>query len=357
MRESPPIKQDVDLGKYENYPKLKLSALNPGDVLFAINAPNPEPVHVSMVARHDKESGAVRSVHEVLGGGAEGLHITDVLPRNLLVVRCKREKLATLAADWAHYWVNYKPAPFATLRLNIAQDHEKKNKSDLVKTHRLLFQQYGKFRAIKYCARRLGSLTYPSEKDPRVPGNRGMFCSMFVALCYQVAGLQDVVQMASEETRVSDKKMTRADMKLYAKQCEKLDRIDFGQFERYLGNLHESDPYQLGTDNAVFGRKTKQDRAGSPKIEHFKYRRSLEYWDCKTSIHEFDWAAHITKGMMLDAKVITPLGLLACLEDDPTDWEPPRLVEDDPKFSETKEQKIQRLGEQNKLIKQRFHLN
>jgi hypothetical protein len=260
----------------------------------------------------------------------------------------------------AERWLEY-PAPFAPLRLDIARDHEKKHKGDLVKLHRELFQKYGKYRAIKYAARREGFLIYPSEKDSRVPGNRGMFCSMFVALCYQVAGLQELVECPPKGVLVSDKKMTPAEMKKYEEEAlifskehpgwvGDLKQIDLQDFKWYIGQLNEFDPYKLETGNTKF----KGAQKNSPQLTYATFRPSLEFWKGEMLIFQCPWFKYITKGMMLDAKVIMPGGLLECLEDDKKDWEVMGVLTGERAFSETTEEKLERLKLQQAKIKKLF---
>ena len=228
----------------------------------------------------------------------------------------------------------------------MAVKFENKNAVNLVPTQRDLFNKSGKFRAIKYAARRNGGLIYPSEKDPRIEGNRGIFCSMFVVLCYQVAGLEGLVEAAPHGLRVSDKKMEEKDMKRYKKRCAKsVDTTDLLNFEMYLGHLKEIDPYKLDAENPE----------GSNKRWLTKYRPSLEFWKSKTSnVESCNWPNIITKGMMVDSKVILPMGLLASLVDDLDAWSPEGFVKDKGVFSESREEKFNRMMGQQKKIDKRF---
>ncbi|HXP09131.1 MAG TPA: hypothetical protein VN828_11575, partial [Acidobacteriaceae bacterium] len=272
--------------------------LRPGDLLFTCQGTTTE--HVSIVTSLAGE--AVREVHEVNSTqGWRGLHENDVnLAIGYFVFRCKNEQLASRAAYWAQRWVNEHPEPFAIHRYAKAVDFEKKHAGDLVKSQRKLFNKFGKFRAIKYAARREGQLIYPSEKDPRIEGNRGMFCSMFVVLCFQVAGIEGEVKVAPSGLYVSDKKMEKEDMKSYKERCEgAVNKADLRGFEMYLGHLKEIDPYKLKVKNPK----------GVNKTEGLVYTPSLEYWGGTTNVEACNWPSLITTGMMVDAKVIMPMGL------------------------------------------------
>lgn len=183
--------------EYKTDKSIEAARLEAGDLLFYWNGDRTQ--HVSIVT--SKDSGAVREVHQISDSKWQGLHETEVnLIGGFFVFRCGDRALAAKAASWATRWVDEFPAPFSPRRYGVAVSHEVKHANDVVEAHRSLFQKFGKFRAIKYAARRNGQLIYPSEKDPRTKGNRGMFCSMFVAVCYQVAGLQDLVESAPPET-------------------------------------------------------------------------------------------------------------------------------------------------------------
>lgn len=146
--------------------------------------------------------------------------------------------------------------PYSNHRRRFAMAHEEMSGDSMVATHRKLFDEVGKFRAIKFTARRNGDLIYPSETDPRIEGNRGMFCSMFVVVCYQVAGLESLVRVAPSGLRVSDKCTAKRDLLVrFLKSGGTMGagEEDRQQFDHYLGRLTEVDPYVLhksGSGNA-----------------------------------------------------------------------------------------------------------
>jgi hypothetical protein len=318
--------------------------LLPGDLLFTCQGETTE--HVSIVT--SLAGDAVREVHEVNSTqGWRGLHENDVnLAIGYFVFRCQDQRLARRAAHWAQRWVSECPEPFAIHRYAQAVSFEKKYADDLVPTQRKLFDQAGKFRAIKFAARREGQLIYPSEKDPRIAGNRGMFCSMFAVLCYQVAGIEGMVEAAPTDMRVSDKKMVKGDMKDFKKRCsDSVNKSDLCSFEMYLSHLKEVDPYKLGVKNPK----------GAKKAKNLEYTPSLEYWKGTTSnVEGCNWPLLISRGMMVDAKVIMPMGLLASLVDDHETWESMGFLRAKAAYSEERGQKQDRMTLQQNRINRLF---
>ncbi len=334
---------------------LRLSDLREGDLLFSLMPPSMEPSHVAIVTGKAGE-GAVRQVHVVedIRANLSGLHENDVVPENYLVYRCRREALAKSAAAYATKWMSV-PAPYSTLRAAIAKEHEKKHggEGDLVAEHRRLFQQGGKFRAIKYAARRDGDLVTVGERDS-IAGNKGMFCSMFVVICFQVAGLEHLVEAAAPGTIVSDKRMTLKDRAAFDKHAKGIaSPEDQNEFGVYLDRLHNVDPYELDTDATRFRAKG-QDRK-RPFIRQ-KYVPSLQFWrGGPRSVSTCDWPALLTEGMLVDAKVIYPRGLVESLQADPHGWKLMGIVTGERKFSEVVADKKQRMNaHQEEIVRKYF---
>ena len=306
--------------------ELSPQGLIPGDLIFRYTGE--QLLHVSIVTSVDNETGAADHAHQVNDAALTGLHETTVSTSMAsdLVVRCRNATLRKAAADFARRWTEL-TMPYSSHRRTAATAHEQKSGGNVVAVHRKLFDQVGKFRAIKFAARRSGDLIYPSEKDPRIAGNRGMYCSMFVAVCYQVAGLQELVAEAPEGMRVSDKSTTRKDLKHSAKAFRDVAVPDRHEFECYLGTLTEVDPYKLhdfGSADANLVAKAVGEAKKRRPEKGFgtTYKPSLAFWRSeRCSIAACSWPQHITKGMMLDAKVIMPDGMLKCLLDDPDGWE------------------------------------
>jgi len=307
--------------------ELSPQGLIPGDLIFKYSGE--QLLHVSIVTATDAEAGAADHAHHLNDAVLIGLHETTVTSASNLVVRCRHAPLRKAAAEFARRWTEL-AMPYSNHRRRAAMVHEAQSGGDVVAIQRKLFDQVGKFRAIKFAARRSGDLIYPSEKDPRIEGNRGMFCSMFVAVCYQVAGLQELVREAPTGLRVSDKSTTKKDLKKSKATFGAVPKPDRQQFESYLGRLTEVDPYELydfGSDDAkaVALAVRKADKRRPTRGFGAVYQPSLAFWrDDRGSIATCNWAQFITKGMMLDAKVIMPDGMLKCLLDDLGDsggWE------------------------------------
>ena len=302
--------------------ELSSTDMLPGDLIFRYSGD--QLFHVSIVtATH--ASGAVDHAHLLNDALRIGLHEGAVTTASNLVVRCRNPMLSKMAASNAHRWTEL-AMPYSNFRRRLATVHADKEQAHLVASHRELFNRIGKFRAIKYAARRNGDLIYPSEKDPRIEGNRGMFCSMFVAVCYQVAGLESLVASAPDGIRVSDKSTALRDLsKGDWKDIRKVSSIpkeDVLNFQAYLACLKDIDPYVLfsGTKEVQLvedaARKAPAPEKPRWRLRGSDYSPSLAFWRGPAPVSTCDWPQHITKGMMVDAKVIMPEGLLLCLLDD-----------------------------------------
>jgi hypothetical protein len=301
--------------------ELSPHSLLPGDLIFKYTGD--QLLHVSIVTSVDAALGAADHAHHLNAADLIGLHVTSVTTASNLVVRCRHEPLRKAAAEFARRWTDL-AMPYSNFRRRAGTLHEEKSGEDVVAIHRKLFDEVGKFRAIKFTARRNGDLIYPGETDPRIEGNRGMFCSMFVVVCYHVAGLQDLVDAAPDGMHVSDKSTAKRDILVrFLKSGETYGATeqDRRQFDHYLGRLTEVDPYQLHDfkgPNLVGEAVAKAPALGSTSwFFGASYRPSIAYWRSdRCSIATCNWPQYITKGMMVDAKVIMPLGLLECLLDD-----------------------------------------
>jgi hypothetical protein len=236
------------------------------------------------------------------------------------VLRCENSDLATRAAEVATKLQKQFQVSFSEDRAGASETFENKiiqewgDADGLVFMHRRLFQSVGKFRAIKYAARRDGFLCYPGEED--YPG-KGMHCSMFAAVCYQVAGLCPVVDAADgndPRTRVTDKKMfwggfdERDHLKTQGFKVR--NETDWIMYGMYVKTLCEHDFYGI----------SKKD-AQRPNLDmSIKYVPSIMYWKGKTSIENANWDELITKGMQVDAKVIKATSLYQSLRQKESGW-------------------------------------
>lgn len=254
------------------------------------------------------------------------------------VLRCNREELAGKAGNYAKRWSQYK-MPFATQREGFADSFERRfdSASDIVNRHRDLFHQQGKYRAIKYAARRNGPLSYPTDEDNI---GKGMFCSMFVVVCFQVAGLEGVVKAHAGDAnhRVSDKKMTDDQWKAFAKDSDAgwLDRVRYGN---YLQKLKSLDPYDFPAIAKHPDQPVGQRKPG------VSYTPGIACWDFsqEKSIQSVHWSQYLTTGMKVDCKIIHPTGLFASLMDDSTQWSDKGILSGAADHSESLAAKNQRL--------------
>lgn len=313
--------------------------VEPGDLIFTYTGadlaiPGTPTGHV-MIAGQADLAGIATQIHQVrssmsnpysgsqrerlVPNSAKG---TGVSASRKRILRCRSRELAAVAARLALYWQRWFQLEFSETRVTNATYFEQKPRSGataLVADLRSQFAATGKFRAIKYAARRNGFLSYPDEEGK---SGKGMFCSMFVAICYQIAGLGDYVNAADytdSMLRISDKKMRTKDCSSIKKTlvddkksgCCK--SADFEAYKTYTQNLRDQQNlYELG--NFVGG------KAGA-RQKKVSYRPSIEYWKFeKGPIGSADWARIFTKGMMVDAKIVMPRGLYDSLVDDPDGW-------------------------------------
>lgn len=314
-------------------PQIPLSELRPGDLLFNVFAQKDghgelQAVGVSghvTICTFANDT-LVLMTHQVDGKNLKGTWEDQLKPpsadatNQVLAMRCVgNRELADEAAQWARSWDKFL-IPFGGTRRDRATLFEGETPGEsLVEKHRELFASRAKYRAIKYAARRLGFLCYPGAEDD----GQGLFCSMFVALAYQVAGLvrADAVLHADREDfhlRISDKRMTPREIGQVAKQLPRAQPLDVELFTGYCASLREPNPYQLRAGGGEPG-----EAAAKKAQRGVGYLPSLAFWrfDRYPTIEAFPWPEHITEGMMVDSKVIMPQGLLASLRADRGTWE------------------------------------
>ncbi|MGZ8469678.1 MAG: hypothetical protein ACXW61_09100 [Gemmatirosa sp.] len=316
-------------------PQIPLSDVRPGDLLFNVFVRKDEltgELHPAGVSGHVTictfaNDALVLMTHQVDGKQLKGTWEDQLRPpaatagNQVLVMRCHGSReLAAEAALWARSWDKFL-LPFGSRRRDNATLFEGDAAGEeLVAKHRKLFATRAKYRAIKYAARRLGYLCYPGAEDD----GQGLFCSMFVSIAYQVAGLvrAGAVTAAGREDlhlRITDKRMPpSAIARVAASLPNAPSALDVASFTGYSAALREPNPYGLrGVPPAEAAEPAKK---GPPGVG---YLPSLAFWrfDRHPSIEGFPWAAHVTEGMMVDAKVIMPQGLLASLRADPASWQ------------------------------------
>lgn len=314
---------------------IDIGSVEPGDLIFTYDAadlanPGTPTGHVMLVGAEDK-AGVVTQIHQVrksMANQNSGTQRERLIPNTpkapgvsgsrKRVLRCKNRALAQRAAKQALYWQRWFQLEFSEDRITNATFFEKKFSSETVARLREHFETTGKYRAIKYAARREGFLCYPDEEGE---SGKGMFCSMFVVICYQVAGLEDYVKPAKYTDtmlRISDKKMSPDDCrkvkaKLVTDNPSGCGDLEFQRYESYTQKLKEANPY--GLDHF-------EESEPGARRKKLVYRPSIEYWDfAKGSISSANWAGIVTAGMMVDAKVVMPRGLYDSLAADGDGWE------------------------------------
>lgn len=332
---------------------IDISEVQPGDLIFTYKTPWERggiSDHVSMCTWTNRGRLA-HIVHQIADPSREayGTFRTDLVPPKpggnaLRVLRCSDFQLALRAAQLAMRWDNQYQLPFADARVMFADKYETglgTKKKNVVETHRSLFQQGGKYRAIKYAARRNGYLCYPEEG-----GNRSMFCSMFVTVCYQVAGLHMADAVEAQDIRdlrlrVSDKRMKKEDVKQLRKDLTD-KKLDFEGYRNYCAFLKDSDPYSMRKDAKLYAESRSRVEQKGLELE---YLPSIKFWNYTlyASINTFDWQKWITEGMMVDAKVIMPAGLCESLLADEVRWEDKGCLVGQAAFTETQEEKFHRM--------------
>lgn len=246
--------------------------------------------HVEICTEQGKITGQINRAPDDMRGLSELRHtrVTALTPKakdRLVVMRCQTLPLCVKAASYAVQWCA-DVIPFSAERLKKAEVTALVSASQ----HLQSFRESGMFRAIRYAARR-NRRAFDGHDDLKV--TQGMFCSQFVAACYQVAGLEDVVKPAANNVRVQDKRGKFS-----------MDEIpsDFHsvipQYKNYQASDQANDP----------------DPNCRPGIVYWDFAK---YGDIKT----FPWEKAITAGMMVDSKLVLPAGLLTCLLADKEGWE------------------------------------
>jgi hypothetical protein len=263
-------------------------------------------------------------VHQVGASGLRGTQRDALVPNSRpdegdaytqrkRIIRCKRADLAASAADYARLWSTRFQVDFNDERGQFSQNFEDKTRKawttpeGMVFIHRRLFGSVGKWRAIKYAARREGYLCYPGEEDYK---GKGMHCSMFATLCYQVAGLAAVVTPAPRDARVrvSDKRVWSRD-KDWLKDS-KLHTTDQMMYGLYLDTLREHDLYGMGSPTP-----------SKPASAHLQFLPGVSLWRGSSPVCSTNFEALITAGMMVDAKVIKATSLYQSLCSDDAGWQ------------------------------------
>lgn len=377
---------------------INLRDLEPGDLLFSyiasetnrpgLGAKDTPAMHVSMVsksvikfpmvpgnAKLKKSPGfsgrmvGAQEIHAAVGGRkTHGLVQSDVRPplkspienggfeQTSRVLRCRNKPLRDRAINLARNWLRYQ-TEYADGRCEVATVHEKLyagKPETFIDVQRELFDKGGKFRAIKYAARRNGPLCYPQMDQ----GEQGMFCSMFVATCFQVAGLEALVAAADPtdvDQRVSDKKINQTEWEtlrgMVAQGGYNLTEEDLAAYWAYTESLRTFMPYEVGA--FLEKRRKGQNKNLRNRRKDVKfYLPSLLFWrKSSPSIAACNWANYITAGMKLDAKIIMPTGLFESLNADQAGWEDMGALLGPGAFTESKDERATRISQANQAAK------
>ncbi len=336
---------------------IKLNDVKIGDLVFSyIGKKGDWPTLLSpaghvAICTEESQFVAALITHEVDGSVKKGTFTTVLQPsatstddyagQQLRILRCTNQSLAQNAAALALCWNDFL-LPFGSPGRTQATAFENhyKDGAELQAALRLRFDQMGKYRAIKYAARRAGFLCYPTDGEG---DGVGLFCSQFVTICYQVAGLLDVVDAAwagDSQLRVCDKRMTKGDRKALEQRFTGTT-LDYTQFCNYADMLANKDPYSLG--------ETAMKPQETPKRKGIEYVPSLMFWKVKHgSISNFPWTTKLTEGMLVDCKIVMPQGLFESLIRC-NDWEDKGALVDP--LAKEEFERVKQLGDD--LMKQR----
>ncbi len=303
---------------------MRISELKPGDVIFTMLGQKPPALHTQMFV--GQAHFQATTLHAVDGGKFSKLMATSLrADENALVFRCiGNDGLVSKATKHAFRWAQYE-TPYDQERKILKEGYrnyisvtgQDRNIPALQST---LFKTIGKFRAIKYAARRNGILCYPNDEG----GSRGLTCTMFVILCYQVAGIGRSVrkthQFPGGMVRVSDKKLNTEEQKMLDLLVDKhlLNAQDVRQYKDYLRKIQSGNEFEIDWSVAARDPST---RPASPRRAGYQYVPSILCWDHPTAISAFNFGAAMTPALLVDAKITTSDQLRICMEADRRNWE------------------------------------
>jgi hypothetical protein len=306
---------------------LTTADLMPGDLVFSKINDLSNATHVEIFTGGSHF--AATSVHAVNNPGKQMQRVmgTSFAENDAKVVfRCNTPALAKAAAKRAVRWSAYENR-YDKDRIDVKTAFREMLKNlntgdaDVRAEMRRLFNERGRFRAIKYTARRDGILCYPGDQEGG--GGRGMTCCMFAIICYQAAALTPFVKalgQSSAFTHVSDKKMGRKDLSELkpAMKSAGFASKDYQQYATYIGCIQAQNEYAI--DWSVARKTAVQKGAPGAKWVGYTYVPSILMWQDPPSFNGFDWDATLTSGMCLDAKIAAPQNVFESLEADPAMW-------------------------------------
>jgi hypothetical protein len=305
-------------------------SLRPGDLLFTMSGD--EAGHASIYA--PKASSKLTTVHADNDGDYKQLKKTSLPPGDYIVFRCKDSKLADLAALIADNWASYN-TPYDEQRLQIGTKVYSLRTNAVDPTERQAvavtacrkdFEDTGKYRLVKYAARRGASITLP-EGHGR---GRGVWCAMFTLMCYQTAAVAKAALVKpvvgdGEHRWVSDKyndpKQTKsyfssnapAKSHLFQFTTQKPQKEAAKNYTKYVEKIHGLKEYS-GYDHKDFHKLTVN--------KHAMHSPSLIAWDFAKygDIKAFDFEPILSSGLMLEQKTTDPEILMHSLDQDKKLW-------------------------------------
>jgi len=305
---------------------LTTADLQPGDlIVWKMGESEASHVEIFTGGSHFAET----SIHAV---NTPAKDMTRVMPTSFSaasykhVFRCLNgaqvAKAVKFASQWAQYENRY-DKPRIDVKTAYRQMHRNLGTPSSRVTAEMtkLFWEKGRFRAIKYAARRSSILCYPGDDGQ---SGHGMTCCMFAILCYQVAGIAKQVNKldpAQPRTRVSDKKMNANDLGVLEKMMA-LQRFPHGvfiEYKQYVQGIQENNEYHI--DWAKAGKPEVQKGPSAPKKVGFEYFPSIMMWRDPSTFATFDWSSAVTPGMMLDAKIANPQHVWDSLTANSADWD------------------------------------
>jgi len=166
-------------------------ALKPGDILFTMSGG--EAAHVSIFLGSKTGANKLTLAHAINTDNMKQLTKTGVPPDSYVVFRCKDEKMAELAANIADNWASYN-TPYDEQRLEIGTKvynartrmlPSEEQKEAAAPFYRKDFEETGKYRLVKYAARRGAAINLPKGEG----AGRGVWSGMFALMCYQTAAV------------------------------------------------------------------------------------------------------------------------------------------------------------------------
>lgn len=307
---------------------MKLKDLQPGDVILTTLNQKPPALHAQLYEGDTTFEHTILHAVDDSGKKLHKLMATSIrASKDYLVFRCKVPTLAVQATAFGKKWAMYQ-TPYDNDRKYVKEAFrnvfDNTYSAEAIPNEMArIFDEKGKFRAIKYATRREETLCYPDEAGE----SRGLTCTMFVILCFQVAALaphvltRTALGKASGTPRVSDKKLNEGDLLMLDKLVAsgKLDGEDLRQYKAYVASLQSGNEYRI--DWELSGRDKPEAKVPKPQQLGFLYVPSLFCWNAPVPIRSFSFETTMTKGMMLDSKIATSNHLLLCLDADNAGWE------------------------------------